>query len=173
MFAALDVHYGQTHATTACVLFPSWDNATPEDEFTVRTPIVADYRPGHFFHRELPCLLSAIEKAAQAMEVVVVDAYVWLGQDRPGLGWHLFDALRSDVAVIGVAKNAFADCDAAVPVYRGQSTKPLYVTAQGIAPSVAAEHIAGMHGPHRIPTLLKRADRLARSHCPEDSDAER
>lgn len=173
MFAALDVHYGQTYATTACVLFSSWDAETADDLLTVTTPIVADYKPGHFFHRELPCLLNAIEKTSHSMKVVVVDAYVWLGQDRPGLGWYLFDALQSDVAVIGVAKNAFAECDAAVPVYRGQSKKPLYVTAQGIALKAAAEHIAGMHGPHRIPTLLKLADRLARSHCSEDGDAER
>lgn len=172
MIAALDVHYGETHATTACVLFSSWDAATAEDDFTVGTPIAAGYRPGHFFRRELPCLLSAIDKAAHTMEVIVVDGYVWLGQDRPGLGWHLFEALQSDTAIIGVAKNAFADCDAALPVYRGQSKKPLYITAQGIAVDAAAEHIANMHGSHRIPTLLKLADRLARSGCTRGNNAQ-
>jgi len=173
MFAALDVHYGETHATTACVLFSSWGVATADDQFTTDTPIIADYRPGQFFRRELPCLLSAIETAAPAMEVIVVDGYVWLGRDRPGLGWHLFEALQSDTAIIGVAKSAFADCDPAIPVYRGQSKKPLYVTAQGIAVEAAAAHIADMHGSHRIPTLLKLADRLARSGCARESNDQR
>jgi deoxyribonuclease V len=32
----------------------------------------------------------------------------------------------------------------------------------------AAEFIRGMHGPHRLPTLLKRADQLARGHAAPD-----
>jgi deoxyribonuclease V len=32
----------------------------------------------------------------------------------------------------------------------------------------AAEFIRGMHGPHRLPTLLKRADHLARGHAAPD-----
>jgi len=36
------------------------------------------------------------------------------------------------------------------------------VTAAGCDPLAAAERIAAMHGPHRIPDLLRQADRLAR-----------
>ena len=32
----------------------------------------------------------------------------------------------------------------------------------------AAELVRGMHGPHRLPTLLKRADQLARGHATPD-----
>lgn len=45
---------------------------------------------------------------------------------------------------------------------RGTSRSPLYVTAAGMDATEAARHIAEMHGPHRIPTLLKRIDRLCR-----------
>jgi deoxyribonuclease V len=40
----------------------------------------------------------------------------------------------------------------------------LFVTAAGIAPPRAADLVRSMHGPHRIPTLLKRTDQLARRH---------
>jgi len=32
----------------------------------------------------------------------------------------------------------------------------------------AAELVRGMHGPHRLPTLLKRADQLAHGHATPD-----
>ena len=55
----------------------------------------------------------------------------------------------------------------AVPVYRGISQTPLQVTAEGVSATEAAGWVASMHGDHRIPTLLKRADRLARTSSPE------
>ena len=46
---------------------------------------------------------------------------------------------------------------------RGESATPLFITAAGIAAETAAAHVVAMHGPFRIPTLIKRADTLARS----------
>ncbi len=37
------------------------------------------------------------------------------------------------------------------------------LTAAGISPECAAEHVRAMHGPYRIPTLLKRIDSLCRN----------
>jgi deoxyribonuclease V len=47
-------------------------------------------------------------------------------------------------------------------VIRGRSKVPLNVTAVGIDAAEAAECIRRMDGRHRIPTLLKRVDQLAR-----------
>jgi deoxyribonuclease V len=60
-----------------------------------------------------------------------------------------------------VAKRPFHESQA-LPVLRRESKNPLFVTAAGIEASEAAEHVRVMHGEHRIPTLLKRADALAR-----------
>lgn len=49
-----------------------------------------------------------------------------------------------------------------VAVVRGASTNPLHVTAADLDPAAAAAHILSMHGPHRLPTLLTRVDRLCR-----------
>ena len=70
---------------------------------------------------------------------------------------------RCGAPVIGVAKTSFVGATA-TPVIRGASATPLYVTAIGIEQAVAAAQITAMHGPFRIPTLIKRADTLARGH---------
>ena len=53
-----------------------------------------------------------------------------------------------------------------VPVRPGASERPLFVSASGWTLERAAAAIAGMHGPHRIPTLLELADRAARDGLP-------
>lgn len=95
-------------------------------------------------------------------DLIVIDGFVWLDADgRPGLGAHLH-AERA-IPVVGVAKTAYRGCEAwSAPVLRGASTRPLFVTATGVDRAGAAAAIAGMHGAHRIPTLLALADRAAR-----------
>ena len=162
MIIALDVDYRLNTSMTACVGFHTWTDATAELEQVTALPVeAAAYEPGAFYRRELPCLLHALGQLTQAPTVVVVDGYVWLGPGRLGLGAHLYQALNETVAVVGVAKGPFRGA-AAVEVLRGRSRRPLYVTAAGIDPQAAAMEVGSMHGPHRIPTLLKRVDRLAR-----------
>jgi deoxyribonuclease V len=126
---------------------------------------VAPYVPGSFFLRELPCLLAVLEQVPGgpgAVELIVVDGYVWLdGAGREGLGAHLFRHLEGRTPVVGVAKTSFAGA-AALPVLRGTSKRPLWVTAAGVAPEDAVSWVASMHGPHRVPTLLQRVDHLCR-----------
>lgn len=162
MIAAVDVHYTDPSAVAACVLFARWTDDAPASEHVARIASVEPYQPGEFRRRELPCLLEALRAAPAMPAIVVVDGYVWLGPGRAGLGAHLHDALGGAVPVIGVAKTSFQGASA-VEVLRGGSAKPLFVTAAGIDASEAASHILSMHGPHRVPTLLARADRLARS----------
>jgi deoxyribonuclease V len=70
----------------------------------------------------------------------------------------MFYALGRNTLVIGVAKTAFKASKSESEVFRGESEKPLYVTAIGIKDQVAKSHISSMHGKYRIPTLLKLAD---------------
>jgi deoxyribonuclease V len=124
---------------------------------------VEPYQPGEFYRRELPCLLAVLGKAGAPPAAVVIDGYVWLGDEgRPGLGAHLYAALGQAVPVIGVAKTHFAGVRVARPVLRGGSKRPLWVTASGIDADTAARHVAAMYGPFRVPTLLKRVDQLCR-----------
>jgi len=75
---------------------------------------------------------------------IVIDGYVMLG-DSPGLGQHLFKYLDSKISVVGVAKSKFKG-SFGTEVFRGKSTRPLYITSAGIDQQKAAEKIRIMHG---------------------------
>jgi deoxyribonuclease V len=164
MIAAVDVCYSETGATAGGVLFTHWSSQQPARELLEFIEQVEPYEPGSFYKRELPCLLKLLEPVKDRVEIIIVDGYVWLRpENRPGLGAHLYEALGEQAPVIGVAKSMFRGATNAEPVLRGRSRRPLYVTAAGMNPVIAAKNILGMHGLHRIPTLLKRVDQLCRS----------
>ena len=163
MIICVDVDYRSDAVVTACVAFAAWTDASPAHEVVLRsdTPAAA-YAPGRFFERELPYIRDALAKLGQPIDLVIVDGYVWLGPGHAGLGAHLHAAITKPV--VGVAKTAYLSAPA-LEVVRGASKRPLYVTAEGIAAAEAAAHVRAMDGPFRIPTLLKRADTLARGHA--------
>jgi deoxyribonuclease V len=164
MHLAIDVHYADDAVTTGAVGFASWTDAAPRAEWIYRDPSPpAPYQPGEFFRRELPHAVRAavVARASHPIDTILVDAHVWLEPGRPGLGAHLFTALGAAVPVIGVAKSAYRG-GVAIAVLRGYSRAPLWVSAEGFDSHVAAAHLRTMHGAHRLPTLLVRADHLAR-----------
>jgi deoxyribonuclease V len=147
------------------VLFRAWADEAPAEEQTVRIGRVEAYEPGQFYKRELPCLLGVLQPvlARMSLETVVVDGYVWLrDEDAPGLGAYLYEALGRSVPVIGVAKTRFASARTSTAVMRGDSQKPLFITAAGVDVAEAARQVRSMHGSYRLPTLLKRVDLLCR-----------
>lgn len=163
MIGCVDVDYREGGAFAACVLFRDWSDAEPASEAVTHLDRVEAYQPGQFFRRELPCLLAVLGSLAERPEVVVIDGYVWLGDEHdPGLGAHLYEAMGRQVPVIGVAKTKFLRAQSVQEIRRGGSAVPLYVTATGVELSWAADQIRAMHGPYRIPTLLKRVDHLCR-----------
>lgn len=171
MKIAFDVQYDDDRGTAqvAAVVFRDWGDATSVAEYVHTVNNVVPYVSGRFFERELPLLLTIYDEACRdprsrgaMIDTAVVDAYVWLGTGRPGLGKYLHDAIG--LPVVGIAKNPFREAEAvSVPVLRGNaSSRPLYATSIGIDVHEAAGYVAAMHGAHRIPTLLKRVDHLAR-----------
>ena len=121
---------------------------------------IAPYEPGRFFARELPPLCAVLRLVSVPLEAIVVDGYVWLGDDQPGLGAHLHAALDKKTPIIGVAKRPYRGAPA-VEVLRGTSARPLYVTAAGIvndtrfAENFVAYHADRGQGPVRIAADLK------------------
>ena len=163
MFMAVDVHYRDNSAVAAGLLFDHWSASEPVHELVIPVAQIAPYEPGNFFRRELPCILALLHHLPDLPEIIIVDGYVDVGRkERPGLGRHLYQALQGRVAVIGVAKTRFKDSPSSAVVYRTPSRRPLFVTAAGISPDHARRCIVRMHGNWRIPTLLKRVDRLCR-----------
>jgi deoxyribonuclease V len=168
MRACVDVDYrSEGTAFAACVVFDAWSAAEAVETRVVRIDAVEAYQPGEFFRRELPCVLRVIAAVEARLDVVVVDGYVTLDPEgRPGLGLRLYEAFEQSVPVIGVAKTHFATATHAIALRRGDSRVPLWITSAGLAPEAAAAHVLAMHGRHRIPTLLRQVDRLAREAPP-------
>lgn len=160
-FAATDVHYPASGgACAALVLADDARFGVVLAERTAWLDYVAPYRAGHFFLRELPPL-RAVLSGVTHVQLIVIDGYVDLDPaGRPGLGAHLH--AECSVPVIGVAKNPFRGATHAVPVLRGDSARPLFVTAAGIELQGAADLVRQMAGVHRVPDILRRADTLAR-----------
>jgi deoxyribonuclease V len=159
--AAFDAHYlADGRASTAAILFNDYGDRIPVTEFHRIHAAAAAYAPGVFYKRELPAILALLDVIDMPLDTLIVDGYVMLGP-RPGLGKYLFEALGSRIPVIGVAKSRFKGATAQA-VCRGGSRRPVYVTAAGMAAEEAAARIQAMHGVHRIPTLLRQVDRLAR-----------
>jgi deoxyribonuclease V len=164
-FCAIDVHYGPEGepARAACVLLDDWSSAAPRAEQVVLVHDIAPYVPGEFFRRELPPVLRVLGSLPALPSIVLVDGYVWLDPNgRRGLGAHLHEALEGAAAVVGVAKTAFRGETGAVALLRGESARPLFVSAVGISIDDAVAGVRAMHGAHRLPTLLQRVDHLAR-----------
>jgi deoxyribonuclease V len=161
LFVAVDVHYLDDDGARAALI------EARDQRFSMitrtQTALVgagARYQPGEFYLRELPPL-RAVVPAADGLALIVVDGYVDLDPaGRFGLGAHVH--AEFGVPVVGVAKSAFRTATHAVPVRRGQSSRPLYVTAAGMAVADAADLVAEMAGRFRLPDALKQVDRLAR-----------
>lgn len=163
MILAVDVRYDSDTAHVSGVLFDQWEAASSIKVTHSVITRIETYESGRFYKRELPCILQLLNEHNLQPDVIVIDGYVYLdGYQSPGLGKHLFDSLASHTPVIGVAKTAFKGIGQEFELYRGNSKKPLFITAVGCALDEARECIKNMHGRHRIPTLLKLADRLSK-----------
>lgn len=166
MIACTDVAYGPSWAVAACLAFSDWRAASPEIEVVRQVPDIAPYESGQLYLRELPSLLAVLRALPDHPTTVLVDGYVWINDDRGlGLGAHLYHALGEATPVVGVAKRRHWSAPARA-ILRGSGNSPLFVSAAGMDVALAASLILSMHGPFRIPTLLKRVDRLSRSHMP-------
>lgn len=165
LIACLDVHYRGSAAFGACVLIEDWASSEPAAELTERFMGISSYVAGKFFRRELPCIASLARKANDLynLKTVVVDGFVWLGSRlEPGLGAHLYDDLGCEIPVVGVAKNWLPGAFPSRRIFRGDSKRPLFISAVGLALGDACAYILSMHGKYRIPTILKRTDQLSR-----------
>lgn len=108
-------------------------------------------------------MLGVYEKVEEDLDLAIVDGFVLLGKGKMGLGGHLFEALDRRIPVIGVAKTFFRGSKNYIEVYRGNSTRPLYVSSAGVDLDDAAVFIKNLKGKNRLPDILKRVDRLTRS----------
>lgn len=167
MIGCVDVDYRNNDSIgiAACILFENWSADKPKEKTIKVIKNIAPYQSGQFYKRELPCITEVIYDYIGEINILIIDGYVWLSESfTPGLGAHLFKELNEKIAIIGVAKRPFRNQTNAIPIIRGKSKKPLYITAAGIDISQASLHIQFMHGENRIPTLIRLTDQICRSY---------
>ena len=165
MIAAIDVHYRETFAKAVGVLF-NWEDEQPQQTLTVMCNDIDEYVPGEFYKRELPCILRILEQIdISSLEALLVDGHVYTDNNKKmGLGGHLYNELKGVIPVIGVAKTSFyTNAATVVPVYRGESKKPLFVSAIGMDVVTAADKVKEMKGSYRMPFILKELDSITKN----------
>lgn len=165
MILAHDVYYYEEKARSVLVAFNNWTDEAIVGHYEVELSDIAEYEPGSFYKRELPCILEVLKLVdLDEVEAIVVDGYVTLNDEKkPGLGQYLYKALDEKIPIIGVAKNSFANNEKYVEaIRRGSSNKPLYITAVGLPLKEVATKVQNLKGPYRIPDLLKLVDAKSR-----------
>ena len=180
---AIDTYYYLDKAKTVGVIFENWEDPEPLEIVSSWSESFGQYIPGEFYKRELPCIMDLIQKKVPNIkdyECIILDGLARLpGSASEGLGLHLESELEKvypdfrdapgniDIggpAIMGVAKTKFKgidEDDGTCKVYRGTAKNPLYTNTTWIKMSsaMAADYLKRMHGPYRIPTLLKILDR--------------
>ncbi|SNR17429.1 Deoxyinosine 3'endonuclease (Endonuclease V)-like protein [Tenacibaculum jejuense] len=165
MILAFDTYYFDNKAKTVCVSFNKITDAEPTEIKDEIIKDVPEYEPGSFYKRELPCILSLLKKYnLEEVELIIVDGYAILNNEgKLGLGGYLYEELNKTIPVIGVAKSQFnVENKFAKELFRGESKKPLYVSAIGLDLKEAYNAIKDMDGNYRMPTLLKVLDTKTR-----------
>ncbi|WES98636.1 endonuclease V [Chryseobacterium arthrosphaerae] len=165
MIYAFDTYYYEDFANTVCIAFENWESEKEVETFIEQTKINSEYESGAFYKRELPCILSLLQKITlKSGDIIIVDGYVTLDNEgKSGLGGHLYKALDEKYPVVGIAKNEFTTPDTERrSVFRGESRTPLFLTAKGIDVDEIKTRVEQMHGAYRMPTLLKKLDQLSR-----------
>lgn len=160
-YVACDVQYVGDTGFAAGICFNSLTDEFPGRVAQAVVCPVADYMPGEFYRRELPCLLELLRTLEQLPEVVFVDGYVWLAGGRPALGARLYESLNKAAAVIGVAKSSLRMAGESQRTSR-TGHRPIYVSAVGLELADAVEVVTVMHGDGRLPTMIQLADQEAR-----------
>ncbi|RZJ99445.1 MAG: endonuclease V, partial [Flavobacterium sp.] len=167
MILAFDTYYFKNKAKTICVEFCNWTDPTINRIYSETLENIEVYVSGEFYKRELPCILSLLQKIdLTKVEAMIVDGYVYLDDEKKyGLGGYLYEKLSRKIPIIGVAKTNFAAIEIdKKSLLRGQSVKPLFITAIGIDVDEAVQKIKLMDGGFRMPTLLKEMDRLTKEN---------
>lgn len=161
MILAVDVHYKSNYAKTIVLLFEKWQSETFSEIVEIKTENVAEYVPGEFYKRELPCILEALQQINKdKIDLIIIDGYIYVDNIKSyGLGGYLYDALNKKIPIVGVAKTSFQNNKETVAeVYRGESKNPLFVSTIGYDLEKASQAIKSMHGEFRLPFLLKLMD---------------
>lgn len=119
--AGIDIGFEEggrvTRAAVAVLSFPALE---PLEEAVAREPTRFPYVPGLLSFREVPAALAALERLAEAPDLLLCDGQGYAHPRRFGLACHL--GVVTGIPSIGVAKSRLVGAHAALPEARGRWT---------------------------------------------------
>ena len=177
----LDVAYDGEDGIAAAVVTLETAGLTVVEERTHRAKAVFPYEPGLFAFRELPPLLTALERLAHPPDVLVCDGHGLAHPRRFGLACHL--GVLTGLPAFGVGKTRFVGSHEPPAAARGSSAplvdagevvgavlrtrdgvKPVYVSAgHRIGLAHACRLTLALTPRYRLPETTRHADRLSRA----------
>ncbi|WP_406674529.1 deoxyribonuclease V [Nonomuraea sp. N2-4H] len=180
LVAGLDVHYRGGDALTAAVVVLDAATLEPVEQVVAHGEAAFPYVPGLFAFRELPALVTALERLTTTPDLLVCDGYGLAHPRGFGLACHL--GVLTGLPSLGVGKTPFVGTHEPPGEERGSWTpivhegavvgralrtrrgvKPVYVS-QGhrISLDVATEQVLHLAARYRLPEPIRHADHLAR-----------
>lgn len=177
--AGLDVAYDGDRLAAAVVVL-DWETLHEVDRAVVLGQTTFPYVPGLFAFREVPALLTALERLTTTPDLLVCDGQGLAHPRRFGLACHL--GVLTGIPSIGAAKTAFIgthqepahdrgatadllDADEVVgAVLRTQTAiKPLYISVgHRVTLPTAVQHVLHRTPRYRLPETTRTADHLCR-----------
>jgi deoxyribonuclease V len=177
----LDVAYDDADGIAAAVVTLETAGLAVVEERTYRAKAVFPYEPGLFAFRELPPLLTALDRLDRAPDVLVCDGHGLAHPRRFGLACHL--GVLTGLPAFGVGKTRFVGSHGAPAHARGSSVplvdageeigavlrtqdgvKPVYVSAgHRIGLAHACRLTLALTPRYRLPETTRQADRLSRA----------
>lgn len=164
MKLAVAIHFDATQAQVAGVAFDAWDSPEPMKTYLSHIAQVDKAVRGTLDLRGLACMMQLLQEHKLEPELILIDGFAHLdGDETPGLGQHLFQALGGKTPVIGISKTGRPGLSSQFEVMREEEARPLIVTGAGIDIGAAKARLRAMHGRKVVPTLMKLALRLAKN----------
>lgn len=178
--AGVDVGFEEGGRTTrAVVSMLSWPDLVPIGDAVARRPTCFPYIPGLLSFRELPAVLSALDRLTSLPDLLFCDGQGIAHPRRFGIAAHL--GVMTDLPAIGVGKSRLVGIHEPVPEERGAwrelldgeelvgavlrtraRVKPVYVSiGHRVSLEMAIELVLRAAPRYRLPEPIRRADRLA------------
>lgn len=172
---ALDQDHGRAIAGIVIYRFPQLEEV---ERVWAESPLVFPYIPGLLSFREMPAILSALERVRATPDLIFYDGHGYAHPRRFGIACYLGVAL--DCPTIGCAKSRLIGMHDEPPAKRGEwcplrdkgdvigavvrtrpGVKPIYVSiGHRVSLKTAIELVMAVSGPYRIPRPTREADQF-------------
>jgi deoxyribonuclease V len=180
LVAGVDVGFEESGAITrAAVAVLGFPDLEIVDQGIARVPTTFPYIPGLLSFREIPAVITAMEKLAKLPDLLLCDGQGIAHPRRFGIACHL--GLLTDIPAIGVAKSRLIGTFSELPPLKGSrvplldkgeqigavlrsrtGVSPLYISpGHRICLETAIDYVLACTPKYRLPETTRQAHRLA------------